>query len=188
MPRVGYYSGGAAPPTPTPMPTPTPVTVDMRRRESVKLQGTVANVLGVTASAALLSAATDPVVVEYEGGQGVDPVILSNTGGETTITVLKEGLYNLKWEAQVNISIIRPYISLGIWLSTDTISTADPLAIVTTQYMRGSDDDQVVHGYADIQIDADDTIIQVATFNLLDPDTTPAYTLDADSKLYFTTN
>ena len=156
----------------------------MQRRESVLLQGISTSITGTTPSAAILSAATDPLTVEYQGSGGTDAELISNTGGEADITFITAGLYDLKWEGQVDIATIRPTISLGIWNSGDTIGTDDPIAIISTQYVRGADSNQKVFGYADIQIDADNTEVKVAAFNFLDPDTTSSFTLDTGSKLY----
>ena len=98
---------------------------------------------------------------------------------------MNEGLYDIKATGQVDIAVIRPYVTFGIWLATDTIGTDDPIAVIPTQYVRGGDDDQKIIGYGDIQINADDTEVQVAAYNLFDPDTTPSFTLDAGAKLYF---
>ena len=120
----------------------------MQRRESILLQGIATSITGTTPSAAILSAATDQLTVEFQGSGGTDAELISNTGGEADIIFLTAGLYDLKWEGQVDIATIRPTISLGIWNSGDTIGTDDPITVISTQYVRGASDDQKVFGYA----------------------------------------
>ena len=52
----------------------------LQRRESITLQGIATAITGVTPSAAILSAATDPITVEYQGSGGTDAELISNTG------------------------------------------------------------------------------------------------------------
>ena len=158
------------------------------RAESVTLQAK-ASVHFPDYSTAINIAATNPITVEYGGG---DAEILSGTAGTGSLTVLKAGVYVLKWRGSVDVSIARPIPTLNIYNNTDTIGTDTPITSISAAYIRYnlSNVDFVAVGL--LVVPADNTVIKFATSVAVggadgaDDADQPAYSLDAGSKVYIT--
>ena len=157
------------------------------RAESVTLQAK-ASVHFPDYSTAINIAATNPITVEYGGG---DAEILSGTAGGGSLTVAKAGVYVLKWRGSVDVSIARPIPTLNIYNNTDTIGTDTPITSISAAYIRYnlSNVDFVAVGL--LVVPADNTVIKFATSVAVggadgaDDADQPAYSLDAGSKIYF---
>ena len=152
------------------------------RAESLTLQGS-GSITSPAYSAALLSGTTSPVAVEFGTG---DAEILSVTAGESTVTVLKAGVYHLEWEGQVDITNERPIPRIEVYNSDDTIGTDTPLARLSAVYFRGNGTNLPISVAGVIIIPSDNTTIKFANSSgaPYSPDE-PVFSVDTGQKVYF---
>ena len=160
----------------------TPLTLQpTSRAESILLQGS-GEITSPAYSSALLSGTTSPVAVEFGAG---DAEILSVTAGESTVTVLKAGVYHLEWTASVDVTNERPIPRIEIYNSADTIGTATPLARLSGPYIRGNFNNVPVTVAGIIVIPADNTTIKFANSSAVDYSDSPVFSVDTGQKVYF---
>ena len=152
------------------------------RAESLTLQGS-GSITSPAYSAALLSGTTSPVAVEFGTG---DAEILSVTAGESTVTVLKAGVYHLEWEGQVDITNERPIPRIEVYNSDDTIGTDTPLARLSAVYFRGNGTNLPISVAGVIIVPSDNTTIKFANSSgaPYSPDE-PVFSVDTGQKVYF---
>ena len=155
----------------------------MPRSESITLQSSGA-ISSTVNSAELFSAATNPITVEF--GEGVAN-ILSVTGGQSEITVLRAGVYGINWAGTMDVSIARAIPRLSVYRSGDTIGTNEPLTRVDATYFRATGTGEHFTASGHLIIPEDNTTIKLAVERIpsLTGNSTPIYTIVAGSKVFF---
>ena len=123
--------------------------------------------------------ASNPVSILYPSGE-TTPAIVTATGGGTSATVLKAGIYNIEWLAVIDTDAWRQLPTLAVFDDADTIGTDTPLAIIPTRNIRYRSDNNEVYGNALIRILADNTAIKFAVTSQSGAD---RFSVDAGSKL-----
>ena len=162
----------------------TTATEDEQRAEKVKLQGISTDITRDSRSAAIATATTDSIIVEY--GSGVAQLVSIATSGSDIITIEKGGIYLVSWKGVIDSTTDRAYPGLEIYNSSDTPGTDAALAIVETNYKRWNADNQNVYGEVQLIIDSDDTDIKLYAISVDTGGTAlPAFTLDTDSEISF---
>ena len=131
-------------------------------------------------------AATGFASVVYPSGE-TTLEILSATASETTATILSAGIYAIDISANIIATGDRAYPSLEVYASAAVIGTDNPLAVITTVYIReDATDVRRIVGSAHLRIASDDTVVK---FNFIqsgysDLDV-PSYTVNSGAILTF---
>ena len=154
----------------------------MPRSESITLQNVV--VSSTVNSAEISSAATNPITVEF--GAGVAN-ILSVTGGESIVTVLRAGIYDVDWVGDMDVTVARAIPRLSVYRSGDTIGTDEPLTRIDATYFRATGTGEHFTASGHLIISEDNTTIKLAVERIpsLTGSSTPIYTINAGSKVFF---
>ena len=127
------------------------------RAESIVFQGS-GSITSPAYSAALLAGTANPVAVEFGTGSAE---ILSVNDGESTVTILKAGVYHLEWIALVDVTNERPVPRIEIYNSADTIGTDMPLAKISGPYIRGNQNNASITADGIVIIPNDNTTIKI---------------------------
>ena len=152
------------------------------RAESIVLQGS-GSITSPAYSAALLAGTTSPVAVEFGTG---DAEILSVNAGESTVTILKAGVYHLEWIALVDVTNERPVPRIEIYNSADTIGTDMPLAKISGPYIRGNQNNASITADGIVIIPNDNTTIKFANSSAIDfTNDNPVFSVDTGQKVIF---
>ena len=152
------------------------------RAESIVLQGS-GSITSPAYSAALLSGTTNPVAVEFGTGSAE---ILSVNAGESTVTILKAGVYHLEWIALVDVTNERPVPRIEIYDSADTIGTDMPLAKISGPYIRGNQNNASITADGIVIIPNDNTTIVFANSSAIDfANDSPVFSVDTGQKVIF---
>ena len=155
----------------------------MGRSESITLQSSGA-ISSTVNSAEFSAAATSPIAVEF--GEGAAN-ILSVVGGESIITVLRAGVYDIDWVGTMDVSVARAIPRLEVYASGDTIGTDEPLTRVDATYFRATGTGEHFTASGHLIIRADNTTIKLSVSRIpsLTGASTPIYTINAGSKVFF---
>ena len=154
----------------------------MPRSESITLQNVVMS--STVNSAEISSAATNPIAVEF--GAGVAN-ILSVTGGEIVITVLRAGIYDVDWVGDMDVTVARAIPRLSVYRSEDTIGTDEPLTRIDATYFRATGTGEHFTASGHLIVPSDNTTIKLAVERIpsLTGSSTPIYTINTGSKVFF---
>ena len=154
----------------------------MPRSESITLQNVVMS--STVNSAEISSAATNPITVEF--GAGVAN-ILSVVGGESIITVLRAGIYDVDWVGDMDVTVARAIPRLSVYRSGDTIGTDEPLTRIDATYFRATGTGEHFTASGHLIISEDNTTIKFVVERIpsLTGNSTPIYTINAGSKVFF---
>ena len=87
-------------------------------------------------SAAINTATTTPITIEYPTTGGGAAEILSVTAGESNITVANGGIYDFDIYGTTNVTTARPIPIFEIYENADTIGTDAPIGRAVAQYER----------------------------------------------------
>ncbi len=153
------------------------------RSESVTLQSSGA-ISSTVNDAELFSAATSPIAVEF--GEGVAN-ILSVTGGQSVINVLRADVYDIDWIGTMDVSVARAIPRLAVYRSGDTIGTDEPIVRIDATYFRATGTGEHFTASGHLIIPEDNTTIKLAVERIpsLTGSSTPIFTIVAGSKLFF---
>ena len=153
------------------------------RSESITLQSSGA-ISSTVNDAELFSAATSPIAVEF--GEGVAN-ILSVTGGQSVINVLRADVYDIDWIGTMDVSVARAIPRLAVYRSGDTIGTDEPIVRIDATYFRATGTGEHFTASGHLIIPEDNTTIKLAVERIpsLTGSSTPIFTIVAGSKLFF---
>ena len=154
----------------------------MPRSESITLQSAV--ISSTINNLELSAASTSPITVEFGSG---DANILSVVGGESVITVLRAGVYDVDWVGDMDVTVARAIPRLSVYRSGDTIGTDEPLTRVDATYFRATGTGEHFTASGHLIVSSDNTTIKLAVERIpsLTGNSTPIYTINAGSKLFF---
>ena len=151
------------------------------RSESVTLQSVV--ISSTVNSAEISSATANPIAVEFGSGAAS---ILSVTGGESVINVLRADVYDIDWIGTMDVTVARAIPRLAVYRSGDTIGTDEPIVRIDATYFRATGTGEHFTASGHLIIPEDNTTIKLAVERIpsLTGSSTPIFTIVAGSKFF----